>query len=107
MHVRQVVCAVDFDDSSLNTVAYGLSIAEEADAYLTLVNVIDLPPGFVQSTVETERLRRLRLLIPEAARTYCSVEPVVTTGPADRQILEVAAAWNADLIVMGVYGRAH
>lgn len=118
MQVRQIVCAIDFADCSLNAVAYALSLAEEADAHLTLLNVIDVPPGLMErpmilayntaqlrSTVETERLRRLRLLIPDAATRYCSVEPLITVGMVDRQILEIAAARKADLIVMGVHGR--
>ena len=37
----RVLCAVDFSAASLSGLAYALSIAEEADAQLTLINVIE------------------------------------------------------------------
>ena len=59
----------------------------------------------VRAAAEAEALRRLRELIPDEARTYCTIETAVREGAPYRQILKMAAEDNADLIVLGVQGR--
>jgi nucleotide-binding universal stress UspA family protein len=115
---KRILCAVDFSDSSLSALAYALTLAEEADAQLTLLHVIDMPPELrenplgpdfdidrMRAAAESEALRRLRALVPEAARTYCTVATAVVEGRAYRQVLQHAAEQRSDLIVLGVHGR--
>ena len=114
----RIICAVDFSAASVAAAAYALSIAEEADAALTLLNVIELPPELVnppqppdfniervRAEADADRLARLRALIPEHARDYCTVETAVLEGSASRQMLRLADEQHADLIVLGVHGR--
>lgn len=116
---ERIICAIDFSAPSLTALAYALSIAEEADAKLTLLNVIELPPELInppqppdfnieraRAETEAERLTRLRALVPEQAREYCTVETAVLEGGASRQILRLAEQQPADLIVLGVHGRS-
>jgi nucleotide-binding universal stress UspA family protein len=117
--LREIVCAVDFAAASLTALAYSLSIAEEADAHLTLLHVIDvppelahsLPPGILpdvdamRSEAESDALNRLRKLVPEHARDYCTIEASVLEGGVSRQVLRLAESRRADLIVLGVHGR--
>jgi nucleotide-binding universal stress UspA family protein len=115
---RRIICAVDFSLPSLNALAHALSIAEEADAAITLLHVIEVPPELatpslppdadidtVRSAEEAKRLARLTELIPEHARDYCTVQTAVLEGGASRQILRVAGEQQSDLIVVGVHGR--
>jgi nucleotide-binding universal stress UspA family protein len=66
-----IICAVDFSTPSLAALAQALSIAEESDAHLTLLNVIEMPPelsnppappdfDIYQVRAAAERLTRLR-----------------------------------------------
>ena len=41
---NRIVCAVDFSDCSMHALNYAMSLAQEADAHLTVVHVIELPP---------------------------------------------------------------
>ena len=115
---KHIICAVDFSTPSLTALAHALSIAEESDAHLTLLNVIEMPPELsnpppppdfdiyqVRAAAEAGRLTQLRALIPEHAREFCTVETAVLEGGASRQVLRVAEQQNADLIVLGVHGR--
>ena len=115
---RRILCAVDFSESSAAALARALSMAEEADAHLTLLHVIEMPPELrenplapdfdvdrIHAAAEAEARRRLRDLVPAVARTYCTVETAVVEGRAYRQVLLRAAEEKADLIVMGVHGR--
>ncbi len=115
----RVLCAVDFSDASLAGLAYALSIAEEADAHLTVVNVIEKPPELEHSPLEPDfdiaryhadaeakQLTKLRALIPETATDYCTVRTEVLEGSASRQVLRLALNESSDLIVLGVHGRS-
>jgi nucleotide-binding universal stress UspA family protein len=118
VHVRGILCPVDFSKGSLRALEYAMNMAEEADARLTVLHVVEIPHGLRESglspevdldtfraTREADSARRLRELIPEEARTYCAVETAVQEGAAYREILKVAGERHADLIVMGVQGR--
>jgi nucleotide-binding universal stress UspA family protein len=115
---KEILCPVDFSAASLRALTYAMSLEEESDGRLTAVHVIEVPPELyaspmpdfvnvaeLRAAAEAESLRRLRALIPEAVRTYCTVETVVAEGRASREILQLAANRKTDLIVMGVQGR--
>jgi nucleotide-binding universal stress UspA family protein len=115
---RRILCAVDFSESSLDAVAYAITMAEEADAQLTLLHVVELPlvlnqePTVVEvdlarirEAAAADARRRLHALIPEQARTFCSVDTAVVEGRAYREILRHATERTVDVIVMGVHGR--
>jgi nucleotide-binding universal stress UspA family protein len=118
MPFKRVLCPVDFSDASLRAVTWALSLAQESDAELLLLHAIELPPelhelrdardidvGGVRAAAEATCLHRLRDLVPESARTYCTVRTEVVEGSAHREIVRTARAGTFDLIVMGVAGR--
>jgi nucleotide-binding universal stress UspA family protein len=59
----------------------------------------------VREAAAADARRKLLALIPESARTYCTVETAVVEGRAYRDILRHATESQTDLIVMGVHGR--
>lgn len=118
VHLRRIVCPVDFSKGSTQALDYALALAEETDAQLTLLHVIEIPPELdenplssefnveaVRAAAEAKTLAGLRALVPEEARTYCTVKTEVREGAPYREILRASAAQDADLIVMGVQGR--
>jgi nucleotide-binding universal stress UspA family protein len=118
---KRIVCAVDFSDCSVHALNYGMSLAQEADASLIVVHVIELPPGTPHDVDETvlvgPRLReyvafaeedsraRLREAVPDSVRAYCHVETALPIGKPYREILRVAEERKADLLVIGIHGR--
>jgi nucleotide-binding universal stress UspA family protein len=115
---RRILCPVDFSESSLDALALAINMAEEADARLTLLHVVEWPRRVSQEPtafdVDLARLReaalidarrRLHDLIPDQAATYCTVETMVSEGKAHQTIVSHAAEHRCDLIVMGVHGR--
>jgi nucleotide-binding universal stress UspA family protein len=114
---KRIVCATDFSPSSRKALEYALSLAQEADARLTLVHALDWPflePGedpldqslAVSRQEALEDLEeRLRRAIPEEARTWCEPEERLVAGRAHREIVSIAAETGAGLIVMGAQGR--
>lgn len=115
---ERILCAIDFAAASVGALAYALSLAEESDAALTLLHVIETPPELkraprtpgedvasIRAEEEGTCRDRLAALIPPDALDYCTVDTVVREGRASQQILELAGEERADLIVLGVHGR--
>src|SRR5688572_8056466 len=107
---RRILCPIDFSHSSLAALEYAINMAEEADAQLTLLHVTEMPAALTQEPflvdVELSRLRedavdaarsKLHSLVPEEARTYCTIETAVVEGRAYREILGQAADKKSDV----------
>lgn len=114
---KTILCPVDFSEASLRGIEYALSLAQESDARVILMHVVDwaaetwaagthgaaLADYTAARKAESERL--LADAIPVPARDWCTPEIVLAEGKPWREVLRVAKAEQADLIVMGVLGR--
>jgi nucleotide-binding universal stress UspA family protein len=120
---KRIVCAIDFSDCSMRALDYAMSLAQEANAHLTVVHVVeplpDLPNdgsetvlarpaliGELAAAAEEQARTRLAKAIPPDVRTFCEVETVQTVGTPAHEIVKLAAAQASDLIVIGVHGRS-
>jgi nucleotide-binding universal stress UspA family protein len=113
---QRVVCPIDFSKSSGRALEYAASLASQADARLTVIHVVDLPPDlpdtppvatffeFRQRLVGQAR-DYMKVSISESVRRSCQVDELVLVGRPHREILRVAREQHGDLIVMGVQGR--
>jgi len=120
---RRLLCAIDFSDSALNALQFAVSLANESDARLTLLHVLewpweeppppnlaDLPAEQGAALAEYRRYREkmaLTELEKTAGLTRLAHSPTVRlrNGKPYRQILDVAQDEASDLIVIGVHGR--
>jgi nucleotide-binding universal stress UspA family protein len=113
----RLLCPVDFSESSLAALRFAFSLAEEADARLTILHVFDWPPddGLLtkrfdvpeyRRLVEEEARGRLEALVTDDVRVWCKPATKVTYGKPYREILQAAESEGADLIVIGVHGRS-
>jgi nucleotide-binding universal stress UspA family protein len=99
---REILFATNFGSESLAAATYAISLAEEFQARLTLLNVMDDedfdPPTDPQVALKG-RMERLRKIVPADAdlQSDCIVE----FGNGAQQILRVAHERSADLIVLG------
>ena len=111
----RILCAIDFSPQSKVALTYAMSLANEANAELSVVHVIEVFPQFqelmapalpdIDAWMNAAR-RRLHEVIPEEARSQCTVKEVVTSGkPYTRDSVGCRRIDNSDLIVMGVHGR--
>lgn len=114
---KRILCPIDFSDPSMTALSYGVSLAQEADAQLLLLHVIEGMPDSMPWTqpnafiieylhaTEKEALARLQAAIPQEASTWCRPEELLATGKPYREILRLARDRDVHLIVMGVHGR--
>lgn len=124
---KHIVCAVDFSETSLKALTTALSLAQEADAELTLVHVLEWPSLTThdimtaaspelgtagvfdferyRTLLEADAAERLKTLVPAGAKEWCTPETRILHGKPWAEILSAATARHADLIVLGVRGR--
>jgi nucleotide-binding universal stress UspA family protein len=112
--LRKVLAAVDFSSDSELALAYALSLAEEYQAELHLIHVLQAAPwpqpppmpwlSAASDAGFDEAARRLHTSIPAEARYWCDVKHVVSRGQPYREILTYADDNEIDLICMGVHG---
>jgi len=119
---RRILCPIDFSGGSIHALNYAVSLAKEADAHLTVLNVLEIPTetleyarghdrslphlmrDYVKAAEENAR-QRLEEAIPATELVYCTVDRLVVAGRPYREILRLAEADRSNLIVMGVRGR--
>lgn len=99
-----ILFATDFSPES-NAVPYAVSLAQECQAYLTLIHVIK--PQKASDLVQAADLVKssthlLHNFLPSEAELWCVPEYVVEQGNPGEKILEVARRTGAELIVLGV-----
>jgi nucleotide-binding universal stress UspA family protein len=115
----RILCAIDFSDTSLHALEYALSLAQEQEAQLTLVHVVEVSPvpqseaagdfeartlgAYVAAAAEA-RAEQLQRIVPDSARAYCTIERSLAIGKAHREILRIAAERSSDVIVLGAHG---
>lgn len=107
--VTKILFATDFSPESMAAAPYAISLAQEHQAYLTLLHVIEEPKAceLVQpNDVAKSSEQLLRDLVPEEAKLWCVPEYMVEQGVPAEKILDVAARQKAELIVLGIH-RPH
>jgi nucleotide-binding universal stress UspA family protein len=116
--LKRLVCAVDFSDASLRAVELAFELAQEAEAKLHLVHVVDvlasMPAPLVPiGPAAAEYPRRLEAraqdkfghMVPEDAGDRCEPQTRVVRGTPWREIVHEAERTDAGLIVLGLQER--
>jgi nucleotide-binding universal stress UspA family protein len=107
--ITSILYATNFGRASLAAAPLAVSLAEEYQARLTLLHVIEnreahdlaIPEEFGESS---ERV--LRALVPDEAKFWCAPHFIVEQGVPEDKILEVAHRVGAELIVLGSHKPA-
>lgn len=105
--VRNILYATDFSAESLEASRYALSLAQEFQARLTLLHVVEgLEPTLLDERAQMAKPYRLWLskLVPDEARLWCELEFAVEFGRPAERTLQVAWEGHADLVVLGAMG---
>jgi nucleotide-binding universal stress UspA family protein len=114
---KHLLWATDFSAASIAALPAAFSFAQEAEAEITLLHVVDDPnerdlfvarPYDVHEHavhVEQHAYQELLRLIPDSVRHWSSPSVRVARGKPGEAILKVASEEGADLVVMGVRAR--
>lgn len=101
---REILLATNFGSESLAAAKYAISLAEEFQARLTLLNVMDEEdfdlPTDPQVALKSHS-ERLRKIVPADADLVSRPDCLVEFGNAAEQILRVAHERSVELILLG------
>jgi nucleotide-binding universal stress UspA family protein len=102
--MREILYATDLEADYPIAAPYAVSLAQENQAHLVLLHVIEDPKaGDLVNRPEVVDFegRKLRQLVSQQAGLWCDPTCIVEQGPAAEKILDVAKRRHTDLIVLG------
>jgi len=100
--LRQILCPVDVTQNPEPALRYALSLAEENQAQLIVLEAVPMVPWQHREAVERQSRFYLDKMIPEQARDWCTPQFLIRWEHPVEAILLAAEERQADLIVMGV-----
>lgn len=102
--MREILYATDLATDTPVAAPYAISLAQENQAHLVLLHVIEDPKaGDLVDNPEVVDLkeRKLKQFVTEQVGLWCEPTYIVEQGPAAEKILDVAKRRPTDLIVLG------
>lgn len=103
--MKRILLAANFTAGSNLAAAYAVSLAQENQAHLDIVHVIE-PQKTGECVHPTELTlgcsRKMRALIPPEAELSCEPNLMIEVGEPAEQILNVAKARRSEVIVLGI-----
>lgn len=112
--LRRVLVATDFSPTADAAVQWAITVARPHGATVRLVHALTLPtpvPGYViaddgefGSELRLAAQTRLDQAADRVAAPECSLETDLQVGIPSEQILEAAAGWEPDILVIGTRG---
>ncbi|HKV40484.1 MAG TPA: universal stress protein [Blastocatellia bacterium] len=112
--LKRILVAHDFSNDSERALAYGLSLAQEFQAEIHLIHVLQARPRlaipettWLPSADEGEfqqAAERLRSAVAQEAGLWCDIKHVVREGLPYWEVLSYAEENEIDIICMGVRG---
>ena len=108
VELNHILFATDFGPGAEKAAAYAFSLAQEHNATLTLLHVIESAAAYTEESVARQReinVVRMKQLMPPGSENWCRPEFRATFGAAVEEILTAARESKADLIVMGAKAR--
>lgn len=105
-NLKNIVYATDFSPESLEASRYALSLAQEFQARLTLLHVVEGLEPTLHEKAQIGKPYKLWLgkLVPDEARLWCELQFLVEFGRPAERILQVAWENHADLVILGARG---
>ncbi len=112
---QKVLCPIDFSNDSFTALDYAVNFAKQNEGQLILLHVVDNPltdfygPRGQNFYAEVEHaIEKSKEILTDAARTHAPDVPyeiVVKHGNPYMEIIDLATAQHADMIVMSTHGR--
>lgn len=112
--IRNILATTDFSNESMAGVRYGVALAEQLGASVTLLSVVEIAPpiagmeAVVIAVPDSEATKHARAHLESLARRESRGEfkliPFVSAGNPPHEITRVARERAADLIVIATHG---
>jgi nucleotide-binding universal stress UspA family protein len=98
----KILCPVDPAENPEPALRYALSLAEENQAAILVMQSIPMVPWQQRSALAKQAWQRLQSLVPDQASDWCTPEFLIRWEHPAEAILATALEREVDLIVLGV-----
>jgi nucleotide-binding universal stress UspA family protein len=105
VRLQKVQLCTDFSDCAEAAKNYALSLAQEYNAELTLLHVVEGLPEQRSEVLLRVTRQKLEDLVPKDAGNWCNIKTVVRFGKSYEEIIQHAVEQQVDLAILGVRGR--
>lgn len=108
IELSHILFATDFGPGAEKAAAYAFSLAQEHNASLTLLHVIESAAAYTEESVARQReisIVRMKQLMPAESENWCKPEFRVAFGSAVEEILIAERESKADILIMGAKSR--
>jgi nucleotide-binding universal stress UspA family protein len=118
MKFKKILCPTDFSDPAAKALKTAASLALDYSSELLVVNVVEpiptvsgadsLPLNYLQQYlrgVESAAKQRLKELVAKVVPAKIKVHPLILTGQAALQIVDLADKKQVDLMVIATHGQ--
>src|SRR5262247_4939360 len=116
MIVQHVLVPIDFSATADRALAYAIALAQQLQARLTLLHVLDLTPVTMEDMtpgmtatylddLETDAQHLLQASLARVQNAGLQGESLLVQGTPTQTILDTAGEQGVDLIIMGTHGR--
>ena len=108
--IGSILVTTDFSEGTSDALSYAYSIAQECQAEIDLLHVVDelalleMPSNIRESVIAGVR-KNLERLVPARARALCETHTTVATGSPYQAILKTVRKDKVGFIVMNVQGK--
>lgn len=106
VRLQKILLCTDFSKCAGTALKYALSLAQEYNAELTLLHVLEALPESKAPRAMEEARRRIEDLVPADARDWCTAKAAVRIGKPYEEIIQLAVEQQTDVAVLGVRGRS-
>jgi nucleotide-binding universal stress UspA family protein len=107
--IRHILIPSDFSRGTADAIGYGVGIADQAGASVTILHVIqDRSPAVDWNAGSAESAaiqQRLEGLVPLGARRLCEIDTRVENGQPYQEILRVIQDSKPSLVVLNTHGH--
>jgi nucleotide-binding universal stress UspA family protein len=106
MKLKQILCGVDFSESSLSAFETAVELAQRFNAGLYVLHTIEADSSVPNLALEDKATRAMDALVAPAQEKFPDVRLAteITTGTAFAEILSRARERHFDLITLGAKG---
>jgi nucleotide-binding universal stress UspA family protein len=116
MIVQHVLVPIDFSATADQALTYAIALAQQLQARLTLLHVLDLTPVTMEDMtagmtatyledLETDAQHLLQASLARVQGAGLQGESLLVQGTPTQTILDTAGEHGVDLIIMGTHGR--
>jgi nucleotide-binding universal stress UspA family protein len=114
VHFKNILCATDFSDFSNQTVNYGVALAKEFGARLTICHVIDLSSVAIYGEFQLDAVGQQNRIMEDATAQLEELtgdqpvpwEPLITIGKPADEISRAVEEKDIDLVIAATRGRS-